>query len=301
MKKIFVLTLGIVSFLSGFAQKTKSSDSTQFKLQFDFLSNYVYNGRADSVTYPYQITTATLNFGKGLYTSFSADYLLANGQNRFDFFELDLGKEYSVGNNTSGEIYASKYFYSSNANVISGDITSDLGASLNHDFGLFQVNNTADIFFSGATDLQYTLGLSKSIDFESEQGTWNITPSINAIGTSLGYYESVVNRKLNPAKGVKTKLANANLPTVNITTTVQDKKFTLMASEFSLPISYDKKKWGFEFTPTYAMPFNSVTTNSIVKTTTGGVTTTNTANSTPYSEKNLRNIFYVQAGIFFKF
>jgi hypothetical protein len=96
-------------------------------------------------------------------------------------------------------------------------------------------------------------------------------------------------------------LVNANLPTVNVVTTVQDKGFKLMATELSLPISYDSKQWGFEFTPTYAIPFNKVITSSIVTTTTSTGTTTLSNNSTPYSERNLRSIFYLQAGVFFKF
>jgi hypothetical protein len=74
-----------------------------------------------------------------------------------------------------------------------------------------------------------------------------------------------------------------------------------MATELSLPISYESKQWGLEITPTYAFPFNKAITNSIVTTTSSSGTTTSSNNSTPYSENNLRNIFYLQAGVFFKF
>ena len=104
----FVLPLFIVSILQ--AQTKKSSDSTTFSIQVDYLSNYSYNGRVDSIKYPYQTTTASLHLANGLFSNFSASYLLTPGMKGFDFFELDLGYEYKIGKKIYGEIYGSKYF-----------------------------------------------------------------------------------------------------------------------------------------------------------------------------------------------
>jgi len=297
MKTTFALFfIGLT--LTSFSQNSKQSDTSKFKFQIDYLNNYVYNGRSDSMKNPYFTPSANLHFGKGFYSSFSANYLMAKGENRFDFFELDLGKEYTIGKNTSGEIYGTKYFYSNNANVLNGDISADLGATLNQDLGIFEINNIADLFFSSGTDFQYELGISKLIEIESKEGTWSFTPSLNIIGSTLNYYESFTNRKLN--RGPKSK--TQTLPTVNTSTTVQDKGFKVMASELSVPLSYENKKWGFELTTTYALPFNPIKTNSIVKTTlANGTSTTNNIDSTPYSERNLKNEFYFQTGIFLKF
>ena len=75
------------------AQNKKSSDTVSFSIQTDYLSNYIYNGRADSIKYPYQTTTASLHLSNGLFSSFSASYLLTPGMKGFDFYELDLGYE----------------------------------------------------------------------------------------------------------------------------------------------------------------------------------------------------------------
>ena len=83
----FVLPLFIVSILQG--QTKKSSDLTTFSIQVDYLSNYSYNGRVDSIKYPYQTTTASLHLANGLFSNFSASYLLTPGMKGFDFFELD--------------------------------------------------------------------------------------------------------------------------------------------------------------------------------------------------------------------
>jgi len=141
-----VLPFFIVSNLH--AQTKKSSDSTTFSIQSEYLSDYIYNGRADSIKYPYQTTTASLHLANGLFSNFSASYLLTPGMKGFDFFELDLGYEYKIGKKIYGELYGTKYFYSGGSNLINGNISSDIGASLNYDFNYFQFNNTIDVFFT---------------------------------------------------------------------------------------------------------------------------------------------------------
>jgi len=82
-----------------FSQEAVKPKTTSFKIQLDYLSDYIYNGRADSVKYPYQITTASVNFANGMYVNFGADYLLTQGEKRFDFFQLDLGYEFDINKN----------------------------------------------------------------------------------------------------------------------------------------------------------------------------------------------------------
>ena len=79
------------------------------------------------------------------------------------------------------------------------------------------------------------------------------------------------------------------------TTTVDNNKMTLMNYEFSLPISYDSKDFGVYLTPTYSIPQNPIKTQTTLDITyKNGTKTSNTFNSTPYSERNLSNNFYVE-------
>lgn len=280
--------------------KNDTSSKPSFKIQIDYLNNYIYNGRADSIASPYQITTASANFGNGFYANFIANYLLTPNQRRFDFFELDLGYEYKLGKKMSGELYGSKYFYSNQSSLLNGDITSDFGATFNYDLGFFQFNNTADIFFSGKSDFQYMPVVEKSFEWGEENAKWEITPGIYSVFSSLNYYESVLTRKLTGQKGIK----NALTPSANVqsATTLLDKGFKLLDVECSIPISYQADKWGFQFTPTLAIPFHPIktlTTNSV--TLPSGVVNSNTIDSTPYFEKNLSNLFYFQIGFNYKF
>jgi hypothetical protein len=289
--------------LSSNAQETSADKKqTKFKLQFDYLSNYSYNGRVDSLKSPYQTTTATLNLANGLYVTGAANYLLANGQSRFDFFEFNLGYDYSLSKKITGQLYGSKYFYAGNANLLNGNITSDIGASLNYDLGFLQFNNTLDLFFSSASDFQYTPGFEKSIEIKDGKGTWNITPGIYGNFSSINYYESIVNRRLNALKGPKSKQANLNLPLITNTTSVDKPGFTFLDMEFTLPLSYEFENWTFNLTPTLAIPKNPIATTSVITTTLpSGIASSIKENSTPYSELHLKNTFFVQLGLSYTF
>jgi hypothetical protein len=294
----FVLPLFIVSILQ--AQTKKSSDSTTFSIQVDYLSNYSYNGRVDSIKYPYQTTTASLHLANGLFSNFSASYLLTPGMKGFDFFELDLGYEYKIGKKIYGEIYGSKYFYSGGSNLINGNITSDIGASFNYDFTYFQFNNLLDVFFTNKSDIQFTPGLEKTIYFgNADNSSWSINPYLYCNFSTVNYYESNVTRRLNGPRGPRAGPAIG--PQLTSTTVVQNKGFKLLNTDFSMPLSYENTHWLATFTPTYSIPFNKIETISTNTITSATGTTTNKVNSTPYSELHLNNQFFFQIGVTYKF
>ncbi len=295
---ILVILYLVVSNLQ--AQTKKSSDSTTFSIQADYLSNYSYNGRIDSIKYPYQTTTASLHLSNGLFSNFSASYLLTPGMKGFDYFELDLGYEYKIGKKIYGELYGTKYFYSGGANLINGNISVNLGASLNYDFNYFQFNNNIDVFFTSKADIQYTPGIEKTIYFSNdENASWSINPYLYCNISTVNYYESNVSRRLNGPRGPKGGQAIGSQ--ITSSTVVQDNGFKILNTDFSIPLSYENTHWLASFTPTYSIPFNKIetfTTNTITSPT--GITT-NIINSTPYSELYLKNQFYFQFGLTYKF
>ena len=294
----FVLPLFIVSILQ--AQTKKSSDSTTFSIQVDYLSNYSYNGRVDSIKYPYQTTTASLHLANGLFSNFSASYLLTPGMKGFDFFELDLGYEYKIGKKIYGEIYGSKYFYSGGSNLINGNISSDIGASFNYDFTYFQFNNLLDVFFTNKSDIQFTPGVEKTIYFgNADNSSWSINPYLYCNFSTVNYYESNVTRRLNGPRGPRAGPAIG--PQLTSTTVVQNTGFKLLNTDFSMPLSYENTHWLATFTPTYSIPFNKIETISTNTITSATGTTTNKVNSTPYSELHLNNQFFFQIGVTYKF
>lgn len=298
--KYLSILLPLFIFFNLQAQTKKSSDTTSFTIQLDYLSNYSYNGRIDSIKYPYQTTTASLHLANGLFTNFSASYLLTPGMKGFDYFELDLGYEYKFGKKIYGELYASKYFYSGGANLINGNITTDIGASFNYDFTSFQFNNILDVYFTNKADFQFTPGIEKTIYFsKNDKSFWSINPYLYLNFSSVNYYESNVSRRLNAPR--RQTGINAFGPQLNSITVVQDKGFKLLNTDLAVPLSFESNKFTASFTPTYSIPFNKIETITTNNVTTLSGTTTTTINSTPYSELHLKNQFYFQIGLMYKF
>jgi len=294
----FALLISLFVAAQPMRKLSAKKDSTSFKIQTNYLNNYVYNGRADSLKAPYFYTTATLNLANGLYASFSLNYLQSSGQTAYDFSELDLGYNYAIGEKLSGEVYGSKYFYSSSSNLISGNISGDFGLTLNYELPLVNFHNSFDVFFSNKTDLQLVPGFEKEITISSnKENTLTITPGVYGSFGSLNFYESTINRRFNPLKNAKIKQPALAGGTLQSTTTVDQKGFKFLDLELSFPISYDLNRWNITLTPTYAIPFNKITTTTTIN----SLSKTTTVNSTPYSETHLNNIFFFDFGITYKF
>jgi hypothetical protein len=303
--KVFLLFFALLASLLVAAQPMRKSiaknDSTNFKIQTNYLSNYVYNGRSDSLKAPYFYTTATVNFTNGLYASFSLNYLLTPGQTGYDFSELDLGYYYYIGEKISGEVYGAKYFYSSGSNLLSGNISSDIGFTFNYELPFINFHNSFDVFFSNKADMQLVPGFEKEIMLNStNHNTLSVTPAIYSSFSSLNFYESTISRRLNGIRNPKIKQP-PTAGTLQSTTTVNQKGFKLLSLELAMPVSYDTKNWNISLTPTYAIPFNKISTTSVNTSTINGISKKVTINSTPYSENNLANIFFFDIGITYKF
>jgi hypothetical protein len=143
-------------------------------------------------------------------------------------------------------------------------------------------------------------GIEKEIQLSSSnKNSLSITPSFYSSISSLNFYESVINRRL---QGIKnSKIQTPSLGTIQSNTTVDKKGFKLLDFELSLPINLELDKWNINLTPTYAMPFNKVTTTSANTSVVNGISKTVIVNSTPYSENHLANIFFFDFGITYNF
>jgi hypothetical protein len=91
--------------------KDSLAKKSYFKFASSYLTNYVYNGRKDTITTPY-ITSSIGYFNKsGFNTSFSSYYLNAAQEHRFDFFSFDMNYKHTFYDNFSGSLVASRTFY----------------------------------------------------------------------------------------------------------------------------------------------------------------------------------------------
>ena len=302
MKIYFICLLLISGFFSVNAQSSKRSKtdsaSSYFKADASFLSNYIYNGRQDSLRTPYLTPTIGYYDKSGLWVSGSLSYLANPNDSRIDLYSLDIGYDFDLTDHFSGSVYANKSFYNDASTVINSALKGSIGSTISYDLDFLQVNAGIDILFSNKADIATNIGLSHAFYIGDKGSLYTITPTVTTNLSTLHYYEGYANRKA----GKKANQVIPNLQSITVETTVNNNQFTLMDYEISLPFTYDSKKIGFFITPTFAIPKNPIytTTTTTIKLRTG-TQTSQTADSTPWEEKNLANSFYAEIGCYLKF
>jgi len=282
--------------------KTEIKDSitkkSYFKFSASYLSNYVYNGRKDSIANPY-ITPSVGYFNKkGFDVSFSGYYLNVAKEHRFDFFSLDLNYNHEFTDNFSAGLVASRTFYNKSASTLSSNIKGNLGANADYDFGFIELFIEGDLLFSQKTDVALAIELEHEFCLKNGNDEFKITPTFDVNLSTLYYYEGYLNNKI----GKKILQNNPNIKSISAATTVDDNRFTLLDYEFSAPMSYQTKQFVFFVTPTYAIPKNTIYTTTVTTTKlTSGIENVVTKNSTTESELNLKQNFFVEFGLYYKF
>lgn len=282
MKFLFSALVCLSVYSVSFAQdKTVDSSKTQntstFKASLTYLSNAVYNGRKDSLALPY-VTPSLGYFDKsGFYVSASASYL-ANASSRFDLFTLETGYDLTISDQVSASFYAEKYFYNKNSTSVKSEMKGGMGASLSYDPGLITLNGGVDLSFSSQTDVFTNLSLGHAFYLGADDQQWSITPTVTANAGSQKYYQAY---KKSARIIKRSGVSGGNVYVVGAD------KFVLLDYEFSVPITYDAKKWGLHFTPTYALPENPI---SLTR-----------PNGAVLVKEKLENTFYAELGVYVKF
>ena len=274
-KKIILAFAGSAfMFFAGAQDKpSKAPASSYFKASASYLSNSVYSGRKDSLVTPY-FTPALGYYNKsGFYVSAAASYLSSAAESRIDLFTLDIGYDFTISDQVSGGIYASKYFYNQSSSAVKSDMRAGLGGSISYDPGFVTLSGGLDIALSSSADIIFNASLAHAFTIGEEGNQWTITPTVStSLGTQNFYQGYVKNRRGSGNQNIQLQKKG---------------RFSLLDYELSLPIAYDAKKWGLFFTPTYALPQNPIT-----------LTLTN--GTVIFTEK-IENTFYAEVGVYFKF
>jgi hypothetical protein len=295
---IFFFLMLFIGLTGTWAQKDSSEGTDKasyFKVSGNYLTNSVYYGRKDSLPMPYLTASAGYYDKSGFYISGSISYLSGKNGTRIDYSALDLGYNFTALEHFSGAVYGNKSWYNQSSTTITSDIKGSIGSLLSYDLNAVQLNGGIDLTFANKTDIGFNLGLSHDFIFGKTGDQFSIEPSFMANWSSLHSYEGYINRKLGKKAGI-------GLPPVTAVTAVQNNKITLLDYEIWVPFIYEKKKIGFMFTPTLAIPQNPIYTTTTVTTRfNNGTQSSVTNNSTPQSEKKLSNNFYAEFEVFFKF
>ena len=246
--------------------------SSGFKFSTSYLTNSVYNGRQDSLVTPYLTPSLGYYDASGFYAEASLSYL-ASSQSRIDLVTIEAGYDFSLSKRLTGEVYGSKLFYNKNSTAVMSQIQAITGGSLSYDAGFLSFSVGSDIAFSKATDILANYGVSHPFLLGSDSSLWTIEPSFKSNFGSQNFYDQ---QKKAKKKGVGTTIVTSG-----------STSFVVLDYEFSLPVSYDGKTWGFSFTPTYAIPQNPISLSK--------------PNGTVVLKEKLSNVFYAEFSVYFKF
>jgi len=295
MKKIHLLLLLLILTRTVFAQEKTSN----YSVGMNYLTNYVFNGRSDSLNMTYFIPSFTYENQNGL-TLNSDIYFISNSANKgFDFLELNAEYEFDIYKKLSGGVNATKFFSNGKSDSFIGNLSYTLGGYLSQDLVFFELSSDFDLLKgSGYSDIRISPGIEKTFSWEKGDRYFEINPSVYAVFSTLNYFEGYTNtRKINRLK------SGSILPTnTTVNTVVTNPGLTFLAYEIAMPFTFETSTYGISVQPTFAIPKNPIFTNEITTTTVGGrVINTSTVNDTPYSERNLTNLFYGQINLYLKF
>lgn len=238
-KKILTACFTLLIVIAAFSQDS-SNEKSYFKLEASYLNNYVYNGRKDSLPFPYLTTTFTYYHKSGFNVGSSISYV--TNESYFDLITIDAGYDFTISKQFSGSVYASKYFYSANSNSVKGASTGNLGGTITFESNIISSSLDVGVLFSEKSDIYIIPNIYHEFSFGKENNQFTISPTITANLGTLNYYKAYLNKP------------KRNLPPPQRIQVQNAKGLLLLDYEFSVPITYDAKKWGLFFTPTYAIP-----------------------------------------------
>jgi hypothetical protein len=291
--KHFVFILFILFYFPAYAYDSNSIDSLKkinFKFSTGYLSNYLFNGRADSLKAPYFVNSIEMKSSNGFLINASTYYLLQKNNKKIDFIEINGSYEHDLTDRFTISFDATKYFNSSQRISTNSDITATLGASATYDLKFLFISAETDILFSSKSDVYLNIEFDKEINIIKNNFNFSFNPKLDFNFSSLGYYEGTVTKNSNRITKKNKIITTQSI----ISTSVDNPGFKFMDFEFALPINIVYKKFGLIFTTTFVNPMNPVSTKSVIDI--SGII--KTINSTPYSERILNPLIFTNISFF---
>lgn len=295
MLKITLIVSSMFTVTLVYAQKIQGSGETDpkhFTVHFDYLSDYLVNGRKDSLRSPYAIAGIEAATNNGLTVNANLYYLLQKNNRKLDFLELLVAYEKDISDQIQVGFYGTKYFSAANRNTLNSDINASLGLGVTYDLPFITFFTQADWLINTQSDFSLTVEMLKEFEIQKGSFAYSISPQIDMYFSTLGFYGGTITKNSQRRNGRPLLTQPAY-----VTTTVVNPKFQWMGLEMSIPFTIENENWGISFTPTLACPVNPVHTVSVV---TFGNTNL-TLPSTPYSERVMHPSIYTNLSFYIKF
>jgi hypothetical protein len=246
--------------------------ATYFMLGFDYLSNYIYMGRKDTLALPYYTPYIGYHMSNGLYAKAMMSYTTA-GNGRIDLVTLEAAYDHSFGDLATGA-YADKYFYNKASNSVRSLCKAAVGvyAQWTNDY-IEPLLLVEAVQFANSRD--FVLSFKADHEFDAMKEKLTITPTFSySVGQRHYYNEYLV-------KGLE-RLNNR--PNVSAVIPALDRMAPLVY-ELNAECIYVADKWLFRLVPGYVVPLSPATITIFNKT----------------FQEAISNTFYVELDICYRY
>jgi hypothetical protein len=294
LKTLFILLLFISAQAIGQNNEKKYKP---FKLKLGYSSNQIYNGRSDSIAAPYLTGSFKYLDSSGFYVKTSLSYLTSNYAQRIDLIGIGIGYQKLIKNQFLVSASFDKSFYNSNSFSVSSEILGNLGGSFYYLNDIVDIGaNFGALFTTNKHDMSLGFDISHEFDFDNDH--WSIEPTAS-LSLSTRNYSQIFNNNR------QTKISNSgnqsrSTDTQTILTLGAD-KLTLLNYELSVPIYYYGKNMGLFVAPAFSIAQNPAVILTTNTARTNGSGSSQTVTTSINSVEKLKNYFYIETGIYFKF
>jgi hypothetical protein len=283
MKNILMTILVAANILTAWGQGLPKYDSTEvgsnnktskLNLRLQFISDWIYAGRKDSLTAP----SILYAHHSGFFVKGFLSYLTT--EKRIDLWGVGAGYRMNKGNLYWG-IGGELRLFNDSSYAVQSSVSSMAYSYLGYDLPWLETTVDVNGFFGDTGDILLGLELGKT--FFLAENKLSIYPNVYGLwGTQQYYseyytYKSTSQRKKQGQGGVE--------PPPVLAYTVMEKatNFKFLSIDLGLALKYRFNNVSIHFLPSYAIPFNAATFK-----------TDNTI-----SKENLKNTFYYNMGINF--
>ncbi|MBS1661623.1 MAG: hypothetical protein JST68_11310 [Bacteroidetes bacterium] len=229
-----------------FAQDT----TTHFSVAATYNTGLNYYGRVDSLHSKGFYPSVGLTLKNGLYATSTFVFIQNSLTNQYAATLVEGGYNFNNKKNTwAGSLSVSKFFYQADVSLVQSAIKEMASFSLTHLNKIINVTASANVKFSGYTDIGVQAGLDHIIKFTNVlgQGVIVLDPSANVFAGTQNF--------------TKTEYQKKNIllfPVAEQEITTNSKRFNLLSYEFSFPIIYGYKKLNLILNPAYVLPQNLI-------------------------------------------
>lgn len=243
-------------------------------------SDIVFLGRNGSEKIPYMVASASYYHKSGLFVNSSASYLTNSNESNFDLFSTTIGYDLNFEQFNIG-FSGTKYLFNNKSATVISELTGNLNAYIDRDFGIVDITTTGTLYFSQNSDFVIYLGLNH--DFYGINGNLKISPSVSLNAGTQNYFGNY-NNNIHFGGGMSSSGGSSSMGSGGMNKNGSGNGFKILDYEFSLPFNYTVKKFEFSIVPTYSIPINAATI---------------TTGQTTYTEQ-LSNHFFWSIGIRYK-